>query len=206
MASILGTRWRFRAVGGGTFHCPRCDRERDYTSTHARPFLAIFDQSLLPIAGDRTLIACDACGAVYDASVTMLDPSAAREVRSEDELALEAILAATVFSDSTIREVEKEATHRAVRTYARRPVTPESTPERLDTLRRRGGLPPFERLERISGALTDGTKRRILAAAYSVSAADREMHSQEARLLMRLGEALDLHPRQVRQAMKDGVG
>lgn len=204
MTALLGTIWRFTTVGGGTFHCPRCDAGRDYTGTRARPFLSFFDRAVVPLSGERTLIACDACGAVYDASVTTMDPAAARVLRSEDQLALEAVLAAMVVSDSTIREVEKVAVQQAVRHHTgRRPTDVAGAVQRLDTTRRRA-VDPFERIERIAGALDERTRRRILAAAYRVGAADREMHPQEARLLIRLGEVLDLHPRQVREAMKEG--
>lgn len=202
MAPLLQSQWRFRPVGGGTFHCPRCDRERDYTGTEVRPYLAVFGKPLFATRGEQTLVACDECGAIYDVGITTMDPAEARAVRSEDELALEAVLAGVVFSDSAIRPVEKQVARDAVRHYTHRPEIGEG--QRL-TVKRRDPAEPFQRIARLAGILDEASRRRFVAAAYRVCAADRELHSQEARLLMQLGDVLNLEPRQVREAMKEGM-
>lgn len=204
MAPILGTRWRSRPLGGGTFHCPRCDRERDYTATGIGPVLAAFGRRLLRWGAEQTLVACDSCGAIYDVSITTVEPGRAREIRSEDELALEAVLSAAVFSDSTVREVEKQAARHAVRQYAHRAHDDVDSGPGAAAGARRRAPDPFQRLERLAGVLSEPAKRRILAAVYRVCAADRELHPQEARLVMKIGEMLELHPRHVREAMKEG--
>lgn len=204
MAAILGTRWHARAIGGGTFHCPRCDHERDYTGTALRPVLTAFGAALFPVGAEQTLVACDGCSAVYDVSITTMDPERARAVRAEDELALEAVLGAVMFSDSRLRPVEREAAEEAVRHYAHRG---KAEPEDALTggwKARRRAADSFDRVARLCPVLSVAARRRILAAAYRVCAADRELHPQEARLIMRLGETLELHPRQVREAMKEG--
>ncbi|MBW3553009.1 MAG: TerB family tellurite resistance protein [Gemmatimonadetes bacterium] len=203
MAPLLQSQWRFRPVGGGTFHCPRCDRERDYTGTGVRTYLALFGRPLFPTRAEQTLVACDECGAIYDVEITTMDPAAARDVRSEDELALEAVLAGVVFSDSAVRPVEKRVARDAVRHYTHRPETGGG--ERL-TVKRRNPADPFERIARLAGILDESSRRRFVAAAYRVCGADRELHSQEARLLMQLGEVLNLGPREIREAMREGMG
>ena len=203
MASILQSQWRYRPVGGGTFHCPRCDHERDYTGTEVRPYLTLFGKPLFPTRGEQTLVACDECGAIYDVVITTMEPADARDVPSEDELALEAVLAGVVFSDSAIRPVEKQVASDAVRHYTHRRAIGGG--ERL-AVKDRDPTDPFRRIARLAGILDDASRRRFVAAAYRVCAADRELHPQEATLLMQLGDALNLEPRQVRDAMKEGMG
>lgn len=205
MPPLLGTTWRHRPLGGGSFHCPRCDRERDYTATGVRRHVAVVGRPVVPVGEEQRLLSCDGCGAVYDVGITTLEPSAARDVRSEDELALEALLTAAVFSDSTVRLVEKGAARQAVRHYARRgaaSIGEPAEPEEGGWGRRRPDA--MECLARLRGVLGEGARRRMLAAVYRVCAADRELHPEEARFLMRLGDALDLQPRAVREAMREG--
>lgn len=130
-----------------------------------------------------------------------MERDAATTPRSEDERAILGIVAAVIFSDSRIRATEKRAARDVIRRYAGLELRASELESLLRGARRRWGE-PVDRLQRLSTLLDDASKRRIVEAAYLVSTADRELHSQESRLIDRIGEALDLPPREVTRAIQ----
>jgi tellurite resistance protein len=202
-ADLLGTTWTTRPGGDGRFHCPRCHGERDFTRTELRHRLVVLGRTWLPLGPARPFLTCADCGHAFPADDLPTPASAAdpQPVLSEDERALLSILAAVVFSDSAVRSAEKRGVAAVVRHYL-----PEAAGldvnDLLRSARRRWG-DPIDRLQRLRGLVDEDRRRRIVEAAYLVCTADGELHSEESRLLDRVGAALDLSPRLVRRAVSE---
>lgn len=192
-AQLIGTSWRFEPAGGRSFACPRCEGERPAVGTRLRRRLTILGHEVAPLGREREFLTCEACGHAFAA-----DPLHRPDL-AEDELALLSLVAGVVFSDSVVRRSEKEVSRAVIRRYlGHRP--PEAIDEMLRYARGRWG-DPVARLTRLRGLVPTSTRRRLIEAAYLVCTADGELHRQESRLLDRIGEALDLSPREIRHAV-----
>ncbi len=148
-----------------------------------------------------TYLTCGDCGRSWAAAELDVPGGAA----SEDERALRAVVAAVVFSDLSIRPTERRMVGRVVERYTGESLDEAGVENLLRTARARWG-DPLARLGRLAAVLHPRAKRQIVGAAYLVCTADREMHPEESRLLVRIGEALDMAPREVRAAIEEAKG
>jgi uncharacterized tellurite resistance protein B-like protein len=199
MARIFETRWICEPKPSGRIHCRHCGEERDARRVTLHPWLAMFGKNLARIGRPREYGACLTCGRVYATDATPVDDS--HDAFSEDERALLAVVAAVIFSDSRVRSAEKLAAREVIRRMTGLDFGPADLDGLLRSARTRWG-DPVDRLERVAHLLDDAAKRRILEAAYLVSTGDRELHTQEAHLLNRIGQTLDLTPREVRRVIQ----
>lgn len=197
---LLGTTWTCERIGTGRFQCPHCGRDRTVTLTRLHRWLAVLGRPVTRLGGAVDYRTCDGCGHVYP-SVGATDPKAeSGDVLAEDERAFLGVVSAMMLSDSVVRESEKEACREVVRRYTGRPIPSPEVDELLRSARARWG-DPVERLARLRCLVPSAVKRRIVEAAYHVCTADGELHREEGRLLHRIGEVLDLGPREVRRAL-----
>jgi uncharacterized tellurite resistance protein B-like protein len=197
---MLGTAWASMPAGAGRFDCPRCGEERDYVGTALQRFLTVFRRPVLKLGGADEYVTCQLCGHAYPASVLSSPPEEDR--LAEDELAFLSVVAAMIFSDSVIRRSEKSVAREIIRRYTGRAMDGEEMDRLLERARLRWG-DPIERLSRLRWLVPREMRRRIVAAAYHICTADGELHREESRLLDRIGDALDLPPRQLRQALTE---
>lgn len=65
MFLIMGMKVKLRAVGDGTFHCPRCGGDRHYRRMQARRWFTVFFVPVIPLKELGTLVQCDACGGQF---------------------------------------------------------------------------------------------------------------------------------------------
>lgn len=143
---------------------------------------------------------CDECGHAFRAAIAADSRAQPEAVLAEDEQALLGIISAVVLSDSAVRPSEKEACREVFRGYTGRRLASEAVDDLLRSSRTRWG-DPVDGLARIRCLVPERIKHRIVEAAYHICTADGEMHREESVLLSRVGEALDLGPRQVREAI-----
>lgn len=207
MSALLGSRWTSERLDSLSFHCPFCGGVRDGVAWGLRRWVAVLDRPLLSLGDGGRYLRCGHCHRTYDelelqASPVPDGPGGADRTLSEDERAILSVVAAAIFSDSSIRQSEKRAARTVIRRFTGRDLDAADLRALLRTARQRWG-DPVGRLRRLACLLDDSAKRRIVAAAYLVSGADRELHPEETRLLMRMGEALEMTPLSVRQAMRE---
>lgn len=202
MAGIFETRWICEPIPSDRLHCPHCQQPRDVRRVILHPWLAVLGHELARIGRPREFSACQGCGRVY--RVYSADDTVDRDPMSEDERALFAVIAAVIFSDSRVRRTEKHVAREVIRRYTGAIIEPADMDALLRSARTRWG-DPIGRLRRLACVLDDAVKLRIIEAAYLVSTADRELHTQESHLLNRIGEALDIPPRDIRRAIQDAT-
>lgn len=198
---LLGTTWTCERAGTGRFRCPHCGEDRGFTRTRVQHRLTILGRAMARLWGTAEYVTCDRCGHAYPADVAAAG-SVPGDVLAEDESALLGIIAAMVVSDTAIRTSEKEACPEVIRRYTGRTLSASGVDDLLRSSRRRWGDPVL-RLVRLRCLIPESVKRRIVEAAYHVCAADGELHREESRFLDRIADALDLSPRQMREALDD---
>lgn len=205
MTSVFGDQWARELAGHRGWCCPRCGDERVVEEWKLRRSLTLFDRKLLSLKDPRRYLNCEECGRTYLS--TVVEPAEERPNRplSEDERVILAVVAKVIFSDSSVRAVEKRVALRVIQRYTGRELDAPGLDRVLKTARLRW-RDPLPRLRRLACLLDGAAKRRIIAAAYLVSGADRQIHREESRLLMQMGEALDLAPREIRAAMQEATG
>lgn len=154
----------------------------------------MFDHAVLPAGRAESFLECGRCSRVF----------AARAVPggfSEDEKAVQSLVAAVVMVDTRVRPGEMDTARLVLQRFGGRTLRPDELAEELHRMRRR--VPePVRYLTRIAPLLGERRKMRIIEAIYDVCVADDELHPAETRLIRLAGEALDLSPMHVREAMR----
>jgi uncharacterized tellurite resistance protein B-like protein len=216
MTAIFDTVWTCQSLGEEPFDCPHCGEERDAARAVSRPYLALFGRPLLSLRGEAEYWTCQHCGRTYDrrhlepGAAAGPDPGSEFPVRgvagelvtaSEDDRAIWYVVAAAVFSDSSIRSAEKRVARNVIRRYTGELLDEQGVNGLLRIARRQWG-DPVANLERLGCVLSRAAKARIVAATYEVCTADREVHPEESRLLMRIADALGVGPREVRDFIR----
>ena len=196
---LIGTTWTVTRRRPVAFSCPGCGREGEAQRTALQCHVAILDRRIARLGSPETYATCPHCGRAF--CLDAMDGGRAGPDLSADEAALAGLVAAVVYSDSVVRNTEKEAARRVINAYTGRDYPPVEFNEMLQRARRRWG-DPVARLEKLAGVISEPTRRRILVGAYRVCAADGELHREESKLLDRVGDALDLSPRDVRATLR----
>lgn len=201
---LVGATWSGEGVGHGRFRCPHCGEDRGADRTRLQRHLTVVGRPVLRLGRPSEYVTCEACGRAYPTGLADAESGswAPASAVSEDERCLLAIVSAVVLSDSVVRPVEKAACREVFRRYTGRRLAPEEVDELLRTSRGRWG-DPVARLGRLRYLVPEVVRHRILEAAYHVCTADGELHREESILLARIGEALDLGPREVRRALEE---
>lgn len=199
---LLGTVWRCEAAGTGRFRCPHCGEERGFRRTTMHRRVTVMGRPLIRLGAVEEYVTCDRCGHAYTADRADGPPPDPIEDdgMAEDQYALLAIVAAVIFSDSTVRTAEKEAASHVIRRFTGRQVEPADVDDLLRRARKRWG-DPMARLARLPCLVPEPVRHQIVEAAYHVCTADAELHHRESLFLNRIGEALELGPRAVRRAI-----
>lgn len=160
-----------------------------------RWWLVLFQRAILPVGRTETFLECGVCGRMFRARAV------AGGGFSEDEKAVQALVAAVVMVDSRVRPAEWAVARRVLERYGGLVVAPEDLANDLHRFRRR--VPdPVRYLTLLAPLLGEPGKMRIIRAIYDVCVADDELHPAETRLIRSAGEALDLSPMRVREAMR----
>lgn len=200
---LLATAWSWAADGQGRFRCPHCGDERACRRTLLQRRLVVLERAVASLGRPERFLTCQECGHAY--STSRLGAGDPRDLLAEDELGLLAIVSAMILSDSAIRGGEKAMARDVILCYTGRRLDADRLEKLLRRARPRWG-DPVDRLARLPGLVREQIRRAIVAAAYRVCTADGELHPEESRLLVRMGEALDLGPREIRHALREAKG
>lgn len=193
MSSISLRRTR-KAGEPVPFDCPRCPG-REGRRFATRSWLTLLGHRVTPLGRAKVFLECGRCGRTFGARAL------ATGGPSEDEKAIRSLVAAVVMVDTRLRAPEMNVARRVLQQYGAHAVLAEDLAEELHRMRRR--FPdPLRYLTRLSSVLGERAKIRIIEAIYDVCVADDELHPAETRLIRAAGEALDLSPMQVREAMR----
>lgn len=202
MAGLLGIR-RFRTVRGEERRpCPRCRVDRTFTGSSVRLSLVAAGRPVLPLGTSHAYAECAHCGRTFEEhQFARARASEEATVLSVDEKAIRALVAAAIMADSRVRPREKQVARDVIRRHTGRDLGTAELDRELQRIRRE--IPdPVRYLRGLAPVLSEAAKTRILEAAYEMAAADQELHPAETRLIVAAGEALQVSPMTVREAMR----
>lgn len=176
------------------FDCPRCEGGQGIRF-NARWWLLLSGRATLPLGRSETFLECGRCGRTFAAR------AAAAGGLAENEKAIQSLVAAVVMVDMRVRPIEMEVARHVLERYGGQAFQPEELAEELHQIRRR--VPdPLRYLASMAPLLGERGKMSIIEAVYDVCIADDELHPAETTLIRSAGEALDLSPMRVREAMR----
>jgi zinc-ribbon family len=66
---IWGSRGLNSTVESGTFHCPACERQREYDLKESRRWFTLYFIPIFPISGTQRYVECQRCGQAFKESV-----------------------------------------------------------------------------------------------------------------------------------------
>lgn len=202
MAGFFGIR-RVRSVRGEERRpCPRCRVSRSFTLTDVRLNLITAGRPFLPLSAAHTFAECAHCGRTFEnQQFVRARTSEEAIVLSADDRAIHALVAAAIMADSRVRPREKQVARDVIKRHTGRELSTGELERELQRIRRE--IPdPVRFLRDLAPVLSEGAKTRILEAAYEMASADQELHPAETRLIVAAGEALQVSPMTVREAMR----
>lgn len=202
MSGLLAIRRVRNVLGEERRPCPRCRVDRDFTRHAVRRKLVAVGRPIVPLGGTRGYIECDHCGRTFEAAeLRPASRTPPQEILSVDERAIRALVAAAIMADSRVRPSEKQVARDVIERHTGRSLNTVDLDRELQRIRR--AIPdPVRYLTGLAPVLSESSKRRILEAAYEIASADQELHPAETRLIVAVGEALEVSPMTVREAMR----
>lgn len=185
MFLIMGMKVKLKAIGSGTFHCPRCGGDRQYRRLEARRWFTVFFIPVIPLKHLGTVVQCDSCGGQF--SEDALNAPTSVDLASG---VVDAMRAAT-FAFVLLRDTPAtaQAAMKAVRTAG----LPGYGDSDLTWDRQsRADAKLDERVRAVGPTLEPLGRERFLAACLDVAMADGDLNAEGTVLAQRIGAGLGL--------------
>ena len=75
---IFGSRTLTSSQGGGVFHCPRSDMQRNYDHKQLNRWFTLYFIPCIPMGSAGTYVECMSCGGTYGEEILSYDPESDR--------------------------------------------------------------------------------------------------------------------------------
>lgn len=198
MLLIWGWRARSKKLGEGTFHCPTCGADRQYTHQQARRWFTLFWLPLIPLKVLGEYIECATCKSTFTTEILNLPTSAALN---------EQLLAATREAVVQLLRIDGSATAREAGILALSEVGGEPWSEaHLDADLQNVDptqLPP--RLRLLADVLNEHGKERFLATAASIAAGGGAITDASRAALGAMANELSMTPAHARGVIEQAL-
>ncbi len=186
------------------FFCPVCKRWRPYEIKRARKLLP---RSLRTTDEPSDEVECQLCSRTFPLTALDYDPKAAKQEKNEARErfveGMQRAMAAMVMIDGRLTFHEIEAMRSVVQQVTNQPCDNDRLDAALHKVR--GRLDEVvEYLRESKELLSEKRRNKILRAVVYVAVASGTIDDSQVMLARRIGEALELGPRTVRQAIEEG--
>lgn len=185
MFLIMGMKVKLKAIGDGTFHCPRCGGDRTYRLLQARRWFTVFFVPVIPLKELGTVVQCDSCSGQFS--------EAALQAPTATDLATTGVEAmrAAAFAFLVLRDTPAaaQAMMRAVRNAG---LTGYGDADLTWDRQTRADEHLDERVRAIGPALEPLGRERFLEGCLHVGLADGDLTTEGVALAQRVGAALGL--------------
>ncbi|MEO0561068.1 MAG: TerB family tellurite resistance protein [Chloroflexota bacterium] len=197
---VWGTRGITRNMDTGSFYCPGCRQERVYKHKSVRRFFTVYFIPLIPMNKLGEYVECQVCSGTYNLDVLQIDMSEQRAFKATFEIAVKRVLALMVLADGVVEEDEVEMVRTIYNRITNRNVTSDEVRTEISTAQSEGrGVEEF--LTDMAGTLNNNGKGMVVQAAYMVAGADGEYQQEELDLMNAIGDALLIHPKELKSMM-----
>ena len=198
MFLIAGTKGKTETVRTGTFFCSREQSEQGYAHHRVKRKATLF---FIPVASVGDLgeyVECASCGSMYDIGVLDVEPARTSGTVSEGDLleaALRTVAAATIKADGEIGYAEMDSAvellrdHYGLHDYSKDLLTEDLalTDDDLEIVLQATGM-----------TVSVEGRAKIVETAAILSAVDGELAPAERALITRVGRALGLRNKVLR--------
>lgn len=199
---IFGTRGVTYTKESGTFYCPHCGPDKQYTHKRVRRFFTLYFIPVIPLDLHGEYVECKSCRGTYRLEVLDMDLSAAdAEFEAEFHKAIKWVMVDMMLADGVIDDDEVTMIRRIYskltdveisEAHVRREITRAEEEQRdvVGTLRD------------IAGNLNDNGKEMVVKAAMMVAMADGEFQDEEKELMKDIGCALEMTGTQLKGVIR----
>lgn len=198
MLIIWGFKARFKAIGGGVFHCPNEGTDRNYQRVEVRRWFTLFWIPLIPLKVLGEGVRCSSCGATYEPRVLELPTTA----HMEDQLtrALRHVVVAMLHADEQVSPEERLAAVRVIAEFGFETYDEQSLIHDLETLR----VSDLEHeLSGVAAMLSPQGQEAVIRACMMLAVADGHLDDRELATIMRAGRGLGMSPAHLRGTLQE---
>jgi|RhiMethySRZTD1v2_1073278.scaffolds.fasta_scaffold534025_1 hypothetical protein len=199
---IYGTRTLTGTKGQGTFHCPRCQMQRQYNHVEGRTWFTLYFIPLIPMWRAGEYVECPSCGASYGMEVLNYRPDQAAQ---EGDLLTDVrrTLVLTLLAAGRTGQADLDRLFQWWQQAGLAPLAPQALVEDLQLAHRAGAqLGPFvqSRLARLDA----DARLTLVRSARQVLAQSGKLGSQDEQALRSLAFALQLPPTTTDELIRAG--
>lgn len=202
---IWGTRGITSTKASGRFYCPQCGAGSPYHRKQVRRHFTLYFIPIIPLDERSEYVECATCQGTYHLGVLKFDPeSEERALRAAFHEVTLVILIKMMHADGELASEEIELASEVYAKLTRRPPDPDLVRRRANALQA-DTQSVRQYLAAVRGRLNDHGKEQVLRAAVAVAAADGSVAATESRLLLEIGEALEMTRAHVRGVLQEHV-
>lgn len=189
---IFGTRGVTTTPEHGSFHCPTCRSQRNYSLKRVRRFFTLYFIPVIPLGMLGEYIECGSCRDTYNTSVLQYDPEQnAAKVDAAYNIAIKKVMIHMLLADGVIDDEEVKSTQEI---YEK--ITGEELPKKNLELEIEEVQNSKEKLSDclrdLRGCLNDKGKEMVVKAAFYVAMADGEFHEEEKKIIVGIANELEM--------------
>lgn len=194
---IWGSRGVTSTAESGHFHCPQCNRDRNYSLKRVRRFFTLFFIPLIPLDNLGEYVECQTCRTSFKTNVLSFNPKAQqKKFEGEFQIAVKRVLVLMALADGVIDEKETEMIQSIYHKVTNVEISLDAVNSEIEVARNdKRGVNQF--LSKMAGTLNSEGKELVLQAAFFIAAADGEFQEEEVAMLESIGKALAMSPAHV---------
>jgi len=187
---IFGTKSTRKKLDHGTFGCPQCRQERDFTKLRAKQWFHLYFIPLIPLKEYPPYVECQSCNATFVEGVLAANADS-DQIRAEFEMATMKILARMAWADGVIEpeDCAKEFSMNDVEEAIR---DAKGSPEDALAV-----------ATQVGNMLNDDGKEMIIQAVYLIAASDGDFAKEEQEMILEIGAGLGLRPAYIRGILSE---
>jgi tellurite resistance protein len=188
---IYGTRGVTYTKESGTFHCPECGGESDYCRKRVRRFFTLYFIPVIPLDLHGEYVECRGCRGTYRCEVLDRDPAKEGAVAAEFHRAIKQVMVDMLLADGVVDDDEVAVVRKVYEKLAGTPLSEADV--RAEIARSQAEQRDcIEGIEDMVHLLNDKGKTLVVQAAMLIAKADGEFHEDEKRLVVEIGQALEM--------------
>ena len=202
---LIGTMNITRTRDRGEFYCPSCMGTRSYRLRARRPFLTLYFIPTVPVGGAEQFVECEGCRQNWDVTVLQQDRSF-YEDQQVDLFRDEAIRAAVlvVLADGVTTQNEIAALQRVATRMLQREVDRDEL-GRLCSIAQENKIPATNYVMTVSRRWNNDQRARALQAMFLAATADGELGPEQAKVLSRMRDILEMSPAEYETAIEGAL-
>lgn len=186
--TIFGKKWVGLSYSKGSFYCPECRTQRDYSLKNHKRFVVLLNLPVIPLRSHGKHIECRKCKQTFWESVLECSPEITKRELHPSILKLMVLI---MLADGRIEKEEMETIVKVYKEVTDKEITNEDINEIIKSSESEE-ISVEDYLKRIKPYLNEHSKELIVKCSFLVSKSDGEIMEEEKILLYEICHALSL--------------